>query len=479
MVASGAFMTLAPPLSLAGLERRRIAIVGAGPTGLGAAHRLGELGLTNFTIFEAAAHAGGLAASFVDGHGFTWDVGGHVQFSHYEYFDRAMDRAMGDEWLLHDRESWIWIRDRFVPYPLQNNIHLLPDAEKRACLVGLFRRPSDSGRPPAHFEEWIRTRFGEGLAETFLLPYNTKVWAYPPSALGFDWVGERVAEVDLERIVLNLLDNRPDAGWGPNHQFRFPAGGGTGEIWRRLASMLPPAAVRYRSEVCRVCLETKRLHLSDGTSETYDILVSTMPLDRLASLSSSPVAAETASRLKHSTVHVIGVGLAGTPPPPLARKCWIYYPEDNCPYYRLTVFSNYSPNNVPDPSRFWSVMVEVSESPSKAVDRAGLPEAVIEGLLATKVIGSPDEIVSLWQHTAPHGYPTPFLGRDTLVDPLLEWFEGHGVFSRGRFGAWKYEVSNQDHSFMQGVELVDRLAFGHEETTLRRPSFVNARKGRR
>jgi hypothetical protein len=39
------------------------------------------------------------------------------------------------------------------------------------------------------------------------------------------------------------------------------------------------------------------------------------------------------------------------------------------------------------------------------------------------------------------------------------------VFSRGRFGAWKYEVSNQDHSLMQGVEVVNRLITGTAERT--------------
>ena len=456
------------------LDGRRILVIGAGPTGLGAATRLAELGASDVTLLERAAHPGGLASSFRDEAGFTWDVGGHVQFSHYAEFDRAMDRALGDEWLIHDRESWIWMRERFVPYPLQNNVHLLPDADKRACLVGLLRRqPGDT--PPSNFSEWVRARFGDGIADAFMLPYNQKVWAYPAAELGYDWVGERVADVDLERLVVNLLDGRADTDWGPNNRFRFPARGGTGAIWRRIAEALPAGWVRYGAEVSGIELDRRRIHLANGTSERYDVLISTMPLDRLARLSGAPLA-QAADSLKYSTVHVFGVGLAGAPPASLAKKCWVYYPEANCPYYRLTVFSNYSPFNVPDASRQWSVMVEVSESPAKPVDRARLPDEVIDGLLTTRVIGSRADILSVWQYTAPHGYPTPFLGRDILVDPMLDALARQGVYSRGRFGAWKYEVSNQDHSYMQGVEVVEHLAFGHEERTLRFPNLVNAGK---
>ena len=48
------------------------------------------------------------------------------------------------------------------------------------------------------------------------------------------------------------------------------------------------------------------------------------------------------------------------------------------------------------------------------------------------------------------------------------------IYSRGRFGAWKYEVSNQDHSLMQGVEAVENIVRGNAELTLSAPHFVNA-----
>ena len=65
-------------------------IVGSGPTGLGAALRLVELGNNDWHLVERSAEPGGLASSVTDEHGFTWDMGGHVQFSHYQSFDRYM-----------------------------------------------------------------------------------------------------------------------------------------------------------------------------------------------------------------------------------------------------------------------------------------------------------------------------------------------------------------------------------------------------
>ena len=453
------------------LDERQILIVGAGPAGLGVVHRLCELGFHNYLLADAASHPGGLSSSFTDSLGFTWDIGGHVLFSHYPYFDRLMDDLLGDEWLSHRREAWIWLKDRFVPYPFQHNIRYLPESDMRECFEGLAR--AAQGRPhaaPANFEEWILASFGEGIARHFLLPYNAKVWTYPARTLSFRWIGERVAEVDLNRVAGIIQEDRDDGDWGPNNTFRFPRKGGTGEIWRRLAARLPAGNMVYGKRLTRLETASRTVSFEDGSREKYDLLVSTAPLDLLIQHSDLGHLAGAAAELKHSSTNVVGIGLKGAPPPHLREKCWIYFPQPEIPFYRATVFSNYSPFNVPDPSAFWSLILEVSESPVKPVEHARLVDSVIAGLLAARLIASPSEIVDVWTYRAEYGYPTPSLNRDAALGAIHSQLEELGIFSRGRFGGWKYEVANQDHSLMQGVELVDRLAEGTEETTFRIPA---------
>ena len=121
-------------------------------------------------------------------------------------------------------------------------------------------------------------------------------------------------------------------------------------------------------------------------------------------------------------------------------------------------------------------MAEVSESPLKPVNQSELFEQVIQGALNTRLIEKREDIISTWSFRAGYGYPTPGLHRDEALAEIIPFFEGHDVFSRGRFGLWKYEVSNQDHSFMQGVEVVERLVNGRKEITAFDPNHANAQK---
>ena len=152
----------------------------------------------------------------------------------------------------------------------------------------------------------------------------------------------------------------------------------------------------------------------------------------------------------------------------------MYFPEMNCPFYRVTYLSNYSPHMTPDKDNYYSLLCETSESEHKPTsgDWGKNPDAMIEetikGLENCGMLlpGERDNIVSRWCYYADYSYPTPSVERDEILADVISWLEARDVYSRGRFGMWKYEVSNTDHTLMQGVEIVNRLLLGEAETTI-------------
>jgi protoporphyrinogen oxidase len=451
------------------VKQQKIVIIGAGPTGLGAGYRLKELGYNNFDIYDRLGHIGGLASSYTDSAGFTWDVGGHVMFSHYKYYDEVFDRLMGNDFKLNMRECWVRMFETWVPYPFQNNIRYLPKEIVCECLTGLIEAQTKRDyKSAANFEEFIDAVFGEGIARHFMKPYNFKVWAHPPKMMNKNWIGERVAVVDIARAIRNVVMGTEDFGWGPNNQFKFPLFGGTGEFYRRFAKPLD-GHVHLSRKIDFINMKKKEIRFSDGEIVGYDNLISTVPLDKLCNdvLNGDvprPIKKATAS-LRHSGGYMVGIGIKQPCP---STKSWMYFPEDNCPFYRVTYLSNYSPHMTPDNERHYSLLTETSYSEYKPVDGSRIVEDTIQGLINAGLLKPEDrkDIVDTWVFDAKYSYPTPSVERDSILAQAIPFLEQNSIYSRGRFGLWKYEVSNTDHSLMQGVELINRLLLNEPETTI-------------
>jgi protoporphyrinogen oxidase len=444
------------------MTAERIVILGAGPTGLGAAHRLGELGHSSWAIYERADGVGGLASSYRDPHGFIWDHGGHVMFSHYTYFDDLVEKMLRGDYDQHMREAWVWIYDRFVPYPFQNNIHRLPPDVFVECVMGIVESRDATRRD--NFDNWITSVFGEGIAEHFMRPYNFKVWAHPLETMGVNWQGDRVPTVDLRRILQNQVEDRDDVSWGPNNLFKFPLLG-TGMLYNRIAESLPQP-VELGKDAVRIDVAAKRVEFADGSSDTYDKLVTTMPLTELVKVivDCPPELVAAAGDLKWTEGLFVGIGVADPCP---STKCWMYFPESNSPFYRVTYLSNYSPAMAPDAGHF-SLLAEISKSVHKPEDPSTAIDRTIEGMVACELLTAEQaehKIVSRELMHVPYSYPVPTLGRDAALAVIQPWLVDHDIYSRGRFGAWRYEIGNTDHSVMMGVEVVNHVLLDEPEVT--------------
>ena len=427
-------------------------------------------------------------------------MGGHVTFSHYEFFDRTLDRAV-KHWNQRQRAAHAFMmgsdgKRRFIPYPVQNNIQVMDKVDQKKCLLGLEEIAKNPVKgKDANFDDWLLRNFGTGLCEVFMRKYNKKVWTVDPTEMNSVWVGERVAVPDIAEIKLKIAeyDNgniAKDSAWGPNNVFRFPRINGTGGLWQAVADLLPSEWFRFRHEVISINIDTNTVmvktdpHLKGVKEYKFDSLISTLPLDIFVNMINGQDVylekmKELSSQLKYSHTHVIGVGLSGQPPEMLLNKSWMYFPDSDSPFYRITVFSSYSDDHVPKPGKQWSLMCETAEpkdnSNPELWTEQHLTNLTVHALITYGFITS-EMVVSKYYRRLDHGYPVPTLNREMILKKVQPWLESKGIFSRGRFGGWRYEVANQDHSFMQGVEIIDKLLKGISETTYLQPNLVNSRR---
>ena len=224
------------------------------------------------------------------------------------------------------------------------------------------------------------------------------------------WLGERVAAPDLKLVMKNVIEKKVAGNWGPNATFRFPARGGTHGIWKAVAKTLPQSKTRYSTTVNLVNTQEKFVETNHGQRIYYNTLINTMPLDDLSKMivPQRQDLIDRSSSLFFSSTHVIGIGIRGSRPERIGDKCWLYFPEDDAPFYRGTIFSNYSPYNCPPSSAllatlqladgsspassepkegpYWSLMFEVAESSLKPVDVENLVRDTIQGAVNTELL---------------------------------------------------------------------------------------------
>ncbi|GMT11625.1 hypothetical protein PFISCL1PPCAC_2922, partial [Pristionchus fissidentatus] len=467
-------------------EPRRVVIVGSGPTAIGAALRLQELideGKINaeVTILEAANRVGGLASSVTTPRGFTFDLGVHVTGqSKYHDFLKTIDEAVGDwnyiprcvQASMHHVFPSRDTRDCYVPYPVQDSISHFPGPIREQCeqeLEELASKvsphsfllkliiPQDPIPSCANFGEFALSTFGETLTKLFIRPYNEKIWTVPLESMAACWVEGRVP-----RPAKRKDNNENEEGRkAPAVVFRYPSRlRGVGEMWKRVVRKLPDDWIRLEACVERIDTEDKRVTLANGFSLPYDIIISTIPIDKLGRICG--LAPDLP--LKHSKVVLVGIGLARPQPIHTEPLSWAYYPQPETIFYRVTFISNFNEHLTPNVALYWSVLCEIGFDSEREVDETTIAERTIQDLIREGVINSDSSIIDRWVHVLPYGYPIPTVNRNETLAKTQQLMEAHEIYSRGRFGSWLYEVANQDHSYTMGREVVGRIFMGESET---------------
>ena len=178
-------------------------IIGAGISGLATANFLES---DDYLILEREDEIGGWCKTIAQD-GFVWDFSGHLfHFRHPEIEAYLRERMPPDEVMTVEKNSLIHFKGEHVDFPFQKNIHQLPKEDFIDCLHDLFLRGELEldEEMRASFEGMLYEKFGKGITERFLKPYNEKLYACELNELDREAMGRFFPHADIEDIVRNM-----------------------------------------------------------------------------------------------------------------------------------------------------------------------------------------------------------------------------------------------------------------------------------
>jgi UDP-galactopyranose mutase len=424
-----------------------ISILGAGLSGLSAAYHMRK----DYIILEKEQEVGGLCKS-VNISGFIFDFAPHILFTRDPYTRELFFRLLKKNLLTHDRRAYIYMNNTFIKYPFEVNLHPLPKYIIEECINGVLKKKTIQ---PKNFLEWIQTTFGDGIAKHYMVPYNQKVWKYDLRKMNSDWVAGRVPSPNVEEMKKGA-EKEFKKNYGPNAQFWYPKHGGIGVLTKRFSENL---IISNNSKVIEINplengLKTIYKKEDQIKSINSEYVLSSLPLPELVSMIDE-VPSEVLKAVKSLIYNSIVCVNLGVKRPNINDKHWLYFPEKDVIFNRISFPMNFSPYTTP--KKRSSILVEVTYR-GDAIDIQATEDQVIKDLVKTTIIKENEEIEVSSATNFKYAYVIYDLHHKENVKIIHDYLRSNRIIPIGRFGEWEYQ--NMDKAIFSGMNAVKKFNEG-------------------
>jgi protoporphyrinogen oxidase len=435
-------------------DKEEIVVLGAGLAGLSVAKYLNG----NCTVLEADSIAGGLCRSF-EKDGFAYDIGGHILFSKNKSVLSEMISWLGENIHQQRRANFVWYKDRVVKYPFENGLHLLDKEEIFECLTTFLNREK---KEATNLEEWCKFRFGDGIADKYLIPYNKKIWKRNLREMSLHWV-DRIPSPPTEDIIKSAIGIETE---GYTHQlnFYYPERGGIQSLTDSLAQKVADLKLNFR--VNKVRKNKDEWEISDGEKTVYaNKLISTIPVfDLINSLENVPEkVTQTLAKLQYNSLILVMIGVKHEG---LAKRTAFYVPDPNILPHRICFMKYFSQFNAPE--NYSHLVAEITVPSNDLLlkkDDDFLIKKVVDGV--KNICGFKEsEVICTDVKRIKYSYvvyDSDYL-KNTKV--IYDYLNSLGIYYTGRFASFAY--INMDKCVEMSKELVEK--YFHE-------IFYNRRSG--
>jgi protoporphyrinogen oxidase len=438
----------------------RVAVLGGGPAGVGAAYALARRGI-EVALVEQRETVGGNSGSF-ELAGVRVDYGSHRLHPASDAEVLALIRErLGGDLLTRPRHGRIRLLGRWIHFPLRAGDLALRTPPRFAAGVALDLAgkllPSAASAAEESFASVLRRGLGRTICEEFYFPYARKVWGLEPEALSPIQARRRVSSGSIGKMLRRLLPGGGSGGGASTRGVFYYPRGGFGQISEALArgALDHGARLLLGTAVTQLTLGARQHRIElESAQEKWridaDYVWSTLPIPLLARVCEPAAPAEVvaaARSLRFRAMLLIYLVLGAER---FSEYDAHYFPGGDVHITRLSEPKNYAARREPldrtvlcaelpcqTEDAVWSLSdAELGEVVKDDLARAGVPvRAAIHGVAVRRLS---------------HAYPLYPIGYERHFAALDRWAgELPRLLSFGRQGLFAHD--NTHHALYMAL----------------------------
>ncbi|NBH71716.1 LPS biosynthesis protein [Clostridiaceae bacterium] len=401
------------------MEKVKYLILGAGVSGLTFAN---HIGVQDYLIIEKESEAGGYCRTKRSGE-YIWDFAGHFfHFSHPELKEKFEAITTPENSVYKLKNTKIYYKGYYVDYPFQKNIHQLSKEEMIDCLYDLFEKVEKEKYD--NFLDMLYGKFGKGITERFLKPYNEKLYACDLNFLDVEAMGRFFPYADLKDIIKNMKVTN-NASY--NQSFLYPKQGASVLI-EKLLEGIKENGIRYGENV--ISINTKKKMVTTDCGEYgYDYLISSIPMNEFAVIIDIDV---DQSVFSYNQVLVFNLGFDH--PSVDSSIHWIYVPSKEVNFYRAGYYNNIiGSDNL-------SMYIEIGYPKDCVISQTEIESQLKVTLLNLQKMGiiTTHKLVDYQAIVMNPAYVHITKSGMEAVADFKKHLEKQNIYTIGRYGDWKY-----------------------------------------
>jgi len=413
----------------------KIAIIGAGISGLSAGQILGKK--HQVEIFDKASKPGGLIKCDRINDNLFHKVGGHVFNSRnqkvLDWFWNFFDRD--NEFLKVRRNAKILLNGKLIGYPLENYLHQL-DKGLVSKVLDDFLSTDYQPKDPfsySNFADFLESNFGTTLYETYFKPYNEKIWNTDLSNIPVKWLDGKLPMPNLKEMLLSNIMVQEETEM-VHATFYYAKEDGSQFIANRLAKGL---TIHQNAEISHIEKRDGKFWLSG--KGPFDKIVYTGDIRKIDMiLSGTDISRKISNKLKDLPSNGTSNIFCETDPGDIS---WLYLPDAEVKAHRIIYTGTFAESNNRGSKR-QTCVVEFSAN-------------YTYDFMCSEIKKLPGNLTPLAFNHEPNSYILHQDGSKELIEEARAVLKDENIFLLGRFAEWEYY--NMDKAIEAAMSLDEEL----------------------